>query len=347
MLQFEVMERQRPRIKSGFTIVELLIVIVVVGILAAITVVSYRGITQQANKSSFAADMNNFRQKAAVYRTQNNLENCPTGYSFVYGNPIFGTNDFCVMKFEAKDVGGVATSQPVGAPWVDISQTDAITQSINAGGHLITDAEWMTIVADILSVKYNWSGGAINSGIIYQGHVASSPGSALEGSSDDYDVHYGITAGIGTNAGNNSSRVLYLSSGDAIWDLSGNVWGWTQYQIGSPTVTVTNAGVPGETAFSWRDYTESSLTLGNLPTLSRPSALNDWINPITGSSLASVTWEASKGVGQIYTNYSNTSARAPVRSGNWHHGTYAGVAMLLLAYAPTYTSPSLGFRVAR
>lgn len=35
--------------ESGFTIVELLIVIVVIGILAAITIVSYTGITQKAN----------------------------------------------------------------------------------------------------------------------------------------------------------------------------------------------------------------------------------------------------------------------------------------------------------
>lgn len=35
--------------ESGFTIVELLIVIVVIGILAAITIISYNGITQKAN----------------------------------------------------------------------------------------------------------------------------------------------------------------------------------------------------------------------------------------------------------------------------------------------------------
>jgi len=38
--------------KQGFTIVELLVVIVVIGILAAITVVSYTGITTKANTSA-------------------------------------------------------------------------------------------------------------------------------------------------------------------------------------------------------------------------------------------------------------------------------------------------------
>lgn len=41
---------------SGFTIVELLIVIVVIGILAAITIVSYTGITQQATLAQYKQD---------------------------------------------------------------------------------------------------------------------------------------------------------------------------------------------------------------------------------------------------------------------------------------------------
>ena len=44
-------------ISSGFTIVELLIVIVVIGILAAISVVSYTGISQQAAKSGLKSDL--------------------------------------------------------------------------------------------------------------------------------------------------------------------------------------------------------------------------------------------------------------------------------------------------
>ena len=38
-------------LKKGFTIVELLVVIVVIGILAAITIVSYNGITNRANNT--------------------------------------------------------------------------------------------------------------------------------------------------------------------------------------------------------------------------------------------------------------------------------------------------------
>jgi len=44
---------------KGFTIVELLVVIVVIGVLAAITIVSYTGITQRAAVATLQADLQN------------------------------------------------------------------------------------------------------------------------------------------------------------------------------------------------------------------------------------------------------------------------------------------------
>src|SRR5476651_2591158 len=44
---------------SGFTIVELLVVIVVIGILAAITIVSYTGISNKASIASLQSDLEN------------------------------------------------------------------------------------------------------------------------------------------------------------------------------------------------------------------------------------------------------------------------------------------------
>lgn len=47
---------------NGFTIVELLIVVVVIAILAAITIVSYNGITAQAKDSNIQNDLRNIQQ---------------------------------------------------------------------------------------------------------------------------------------------------------------------------------------------------------------------------------------------------------------------------------------------
>jgi len=54
--------------KSGFTIVELLVVIVIIGILAAITIVSYTGITQKATAASLQADLANASQKLKIWQ---------------------------------------------------------------------------------------------------------------------------------------------------------------------------------------------------------------------------------------------------------------------------------------
>lgn len=58
--------------QTGFTIVELLIVVVVIAILAAITIVAYNGITQQANFSAYKSDIGALNKAVLMYRSENN-----------------------------------------------------------------------------------------------------------------------------------------------------------------------------------------------------------------------------------------------------------------------------------
>jgi len=57
--------------KHGFTIVELLVVIVVIGILAAITIVSYTGISAKANTSKALTAANSVQNIVEVYASEN------------------------------------------------------------------------------------------------------------------------------------------------------------------------------------------------------------------------------------------------------------------------------------
>ena len=69
--------------EHGFTIVELLVVIVVIGILAAITVVSYVGITAKANATKALANASSVQSVVEAYNADP-----PTG---VFGYPTFAT----------------------------------------------------------------------------------------------------------------------------------------------------------------------------------------------------------------------------------------------------------------
>jgi len=53
----------------GFTIVELLIVIVVIAILAAITIVAYTGVQDRAKESNVQSDLSAFMKKIEIART--------------------------------------------------------------------------------------------------------------------------------------------------------------------------------------------------------------------------------------------------------------------------------------
>ncbi len=64
-------EHPRKKYISGFTIVELLIVIVTIGILAAITIVAYNGVQQKARISAVTSALNQSAKKLALYRVDN------------------------------------------------------------------------------------------------------------------------------------------------------------------------------------------------------------------------------------------------------------------------------------
>ena len=332
----------------GFTIVELLIVIVVIAILAAITIVSYNGITSQARESVKKSDIATWKRKSEIYKIQNDIT-CPDNWVFVYANSaIPGSKDFCVMKYEAKIQGQdngnqpyspafVAESRPAGTPWVNISQADAIAESaaLGDGAHLITETEWMTLAADVLSVKYNWSSGIVGDGFIYGGHSDNSPATALAASLNDEEGYFGT----GNQSPSNQRRTLYLKSGDVIWDIAGDANDWTSgttnVQAGLPDDEVTGA------AFSWKEWNDPTLT-GSLSPLAYPSALS------TISNFADIAhWGSEQGIGRLYSNKNNTNPRAFTRGGRWDDNAGSGVLTLNIALSSTYVSPFMGFRAAR
>jgi general secretion pathway protein G len=76
--------------KHGFTIIELLVVIVVIGILAAITIVSYTGISSRATTTLLQSDLTSAKKQLSLYNVDNGA--FPTSPPTPSGN-TYCTND--------------------------------------------------------------------------------------------------------------------------------------------------------------------------------------------------------------------------------------------------------------
>ena len=258
----------------------------------------------------------------------NSCNGCDSGFVGVPGDSDFGTSDFCVMKYEAKDVGDVATSQADLGPWVSISQTSAIAKCSAIGAHLCTVNETQTINRNIEQVAGNWQGGTVGSGCMFGGHMDNHPASALAGSTDD-DPYYGTTDSAAeavvcpfdiTDGGKASRRTMNLSNGGIIWDWSGNVWEWIYGEGASGTVGSGWYGTAG-----WIDWNNANL---DDPERGRLGPSNS-------------SWTSSNGMGQYY---GGISTNAVLRGGYWTDGASAGPFCARLVNAPTTTSTNIGFR---
>ncbi|PKL31628.1 hypothetical protein CVV43_02015 [Candidatus Saccharibacteria bacterium HGW-Saccharibacteria-1] len=79
--------------QSGFTIVELLVVIVVIGILAAITIVSYVGISAKANDATIQSDSTNASKKLKLYYVEHDAYPSSLDSN---GCPVPTDNNYCI-----------------------------------------------------------------------------------------------------------------------------------------------------------------------------------------------------------------------------------------------------------
>lgn len=125
------------RAKKGFTLVEILIVVVILGILAAIVIPQFTDASTQAKESSLASSLQTIRSQIELYKIQHN-DNLPGEDS---------SSDFVNAMTTSTDQDGSSGSKygpylqqmPVN-PFNDLSSVRTVTSNPNTGGN--SDGWW-------------------------------------------------------------------------------------------------------------------------------------------------------------------------------------------------------------
>ncbi len=258
----------------------------------------------------------------ALIMSDGGSSGCPAGYIPIpYNNAVGTTSDFCVAKYEMKNLSGIATSQIAGIPWVSITHADAVSECSNLGTgyHLINNAEWMTIARNIEITVGNWSGGVLNTG-----HSDNDPSNTLVASTDD-DGCFGTGQTCSDVVWDKQRRTHALSNGEVIWDFAGNAWEWVNWYIPTDRAASGNAA-----------YLENNLQTATA------SMLDDSFKSLD-TSLRSI-----HGIGTYWPGTNGDSGGRAVRGGHYYDYGEAtvGVYGLNLGYSSSSTRVYGGFRCA-
>jgi general secretion pathway protein G len=140
---------------SGFTIVELLVVIVVIGILAAITIVSYSGISQRAIAASLQSDLASAQKQLLIYQTENDaypteVDDCP--------NPAVG--NLCINQSSSDNsFDNYSVNNSVSPPTFSLDAINNTTvyrvTNDSAPVAVVIDPNWISgVAATAMAGKY-------------------------------------------------------------------------------------------------------------------------------------------------------------------------------------------------
>ncbi len=148
----------------AFTIVELLVVIVVIGILAAITIVSYSGISTRAKVASLQSDLTNSSKALKMFYVDNGYypstisTNCtitPTTTTNLCLKPSNGT-DFTATPYSSSTPSSFTLTATNGTLVYYITEDSSPTAGVSTPSNLATidPANWIQIGTQVWG-KYN------------------------------------------------------------------------------------------------------------------------------------------------------------------------------------------------
>ena len=226
----------------GFTIVELLVVIVIIGILAAITIVSYTGISSKATASALQSDLDNASRQLKLFQVDNMAypttisTNCTT-------SPTTTTapTNLCLKVSSGNSYGSSYSANNSSNP-----QTFTLTATNGSISYVITNDTKPTLVA---ASTFSATGGTITYTDSNGLNPRSSP--AYPGG---YTVHTYTARGTfnASQLGNVEVLIVGGGGGGGTWcgggGGGGGVYTGTVAVTGGSKTVVVGAGAPRATA---------------------------------------------------------------------------------------------------
>lgn len=188
----------KRQINLGFTIVELLIVIVIVGVLTAITIVSYAGITIRANQTSLQSDLVNASKQLKMYQAINNAypiaNNCPTP----------GANEICLKN--NSDTSYLYSVNNDSNP-----QTFSLYATKGTIRYRVTNDSSPTPASQVVA-----SGGTVTNVGGYRIHTFTASGTFTVTSGDNVEALVVAGGGGGRSGGGGAGGLIYNTSNSVI-----------------------------------------------------------------------------------------------------------------------------------
>jgi general secretion pathway protein G len=104
------MEEKKMRANSGFTLVEILIVVVILGILAAIVIPQFTEASTEAKENSLCSDLQTLRSQIELFKVQHN--DVPPGNTVASGSVTPDVTKFENQMIYCTDINGNTASTP-------------------------------------------------------------------------------------------------------------------------------------------------------------------------------------------------------------------------------------------